>query len=819
MNRMLRVISAISFAALAGAQCPVQDAQPPAAIKNYPLLSDRYSVQYSIAGGPFTDAKVYISYYGGSLASPPRTDSGYVALQESMSFTNITINPNTPIQLRVTKLFGTPFQAGDQVSVRPGAKKISAVVESAGTVLISRTTSNDFAGEQFLLWWSRGSDGGAVESLAFFLNPPYARPSGSNVKVVTTPADLNGDLSAYDTLDFEGTVAIGSTGNVAFVVPANILNIFLGPDAWVKGKLRFPATIPGNTTRRIYGTGVLDGSLFDYEKRVCSDQSAYPAQGYFFLSGVPAPGGNPFLNAFVIDGIAITDHNHAANDPLFNSLVNNVKTLGWNGENAALRLNNFTTASNLFIRSGDDSLMVWGESVTVTNATVWQNYNGGVVNLGWATNTKADHSLIDGLYVVKTDWVIPTNPSWTQLPTTSKASPLQGQNNAVFASLMTPGTQFGTVAPPLYRNIFVEDPPQVLFSLKILPPICGPTSSSCPSPTLTDQSTVKLNIENLSSPVSAVGNSIGFQTLPAGYSQDNQTFSSSYTFTGSMSIGLANVTLTSPNGTVTPLAGANAATLGKLSTNGSNVNLNYSPVVSPPPEVVMSANAADERRTIAPNTWVELKGQNLAPAGDSRVWGNSDFINGKMPTALDGVSVTVNGKPAFIYYISPTQINFLTPPDTLPGLAQILVTNNGNGGNPINTQAQAVSPSFFVFGGGPYVAATHLGGSLLGPATLYPASSTPAKPGEEIVLYANGFGPTSSPVVSGSITQSGSLPTLPAVKIGGIAATVIFAGLVSPGEFQFNVVVPASTPDGDQPISATYSGAATQTGTMITVQH
>jgi hypothetical protein len=216
MNSILRALPSISFAALAVAQCPVQDAQPPAAIKTYPLASDRYSVQYSIAGGPFTDAKVYISYYGGSLASPPRNDSGYVALQESMSFANITVSPNTPIELRVTKLFGTPFQAADQVSVRPGAKKISAVVEAAGTVLISRTTSGDFAGEQFLLWWNRGSDSGGVESLAFFLNPPYARPSGSNIKTIANPADLTGDLSAYDTLDFESTVAIGSTGNVAF---------------------------------------------------------------------------------------------------------------------------------------------------------------------------------------------------------------------------------------------------------------------------------------------------------------------------------------------------------------------------------------------------------------------------------------------------------------------------------------------------------------------------------------------------------------------------------------------------------------------------
>lgn len=45
-----------------------------------------------------------------------------------------------------------------------------------------------------------------------------------------------------------------------------------------------------------------------------------------------------------------------------------------------------------------------------------------------------------------------------------------------------------------------------------------------------------------------------------------------------------------------------------------------------------------------------------------------------------------------------------------------------------------------------------------------------------------------------------------------------YAGLVFPGEFQFNVVVPSSLPDGDHAISATYNGVTTQTGFLLTVQ-
>jgi uncharacterized protein (TIGR03437 family) len=237
------------------------------------------------------------------------------------------------------------------------------------------------------------------------------------------------------------------------------------------------------------------------------------------------------------------------------------------------------------------------------------------------------------------------------------------------------------------------------------------------------------------------------------------------------------------------------------------------------PVIAEVANAEGESPTIAPNTWVEIKGVNLAPSGDSRVWANSDFANNKMPTQLDGVSATVNGKGSYVYYISPTQINILTPPDAMSGPVQVVVTNNGAASAGFTAQAQALSPSFFVFNGGPYPAATHVNGTLLGPASLYPGSTTPAKPGETIVLYANGFGPTSTPVISGSILQSGTLSPQPVIKIGGTTATVQFAGLVLPGEFQFNVVVPPGTPDGDQPVTATYNGLTTQAGTLITIQH
>ena len=233
------------------------------------------------------------------------------------------------------------------------------------------------------------------------------------------------------------------------------------------------------------------------------------------------------------------------------------------------------------------------------------------------------------------------------------------------------------------------------------------------------------------------------------------------------------------------------------------------------PAITSVTNAFGASATIAPNTWVAIKGSGLAPSMDSRTWQSSDFINAQMPQVLDGVSVSMNGKKAYIWYISPAQLNILTPPDLATGPVLIQVIANGQTSSLFLVQAEPVSPSFFTFDGTNVVAA-HLNGPDVGPVTLYPGLTTPAQPGEEVALYGNGFGVTSTPVAAGSLSQSGTLATLPLITIGGIPANVIYAGLVSPGLYQFNVYVPSAS--GQLPLIATYDGAMTQTGVTITVQ-
>jgi uncharacterized protein (TIGR03437 family) len=162
------------------------------------------------------------------------------------------------------------------------------------------------------------------------------------------------------------------------------------------------------------------------------------------------------------------------------------------------------------------------------------------------------------------------------------------------------------------------------------------------------------------------------------------------------------------------------------------------------------------------------------------------------------------------------------------GSIQVQLINNGVASNVASVAAQPLSLSFFEFvstvTGKAYVYGRHTAdNSLIGPPGLFPTApnvTTPAKPGETIYIAANGFGPTGSPVVTGSVTQSGTVPLpLPVIKIGGISATVTDPQLIAVGTYQINIIVPPTAPDGDLALTATYSGQSIQPNLLITVQH
>ena len=212
---------------------------------------------------------------------------------------------------------------------------------------------------------------------------------------------------------------------------------------------------------------------------------------------------------------------------------------------------------------------------------------------------------------------------------------------------------------------------------------------------------------------------------------------------------------------------------------------------------------------IAPDMWATIKGNGLSPTTGS--W----QINGStMPTSVDGVGVTVNGTPVPVSFVSNTQVNFLVPSTVSPGSAQIQTTSNGLTGAPVSVDVDPLAPAFFTLGtnatnGNIYVAAEHATGTLIGSAATIKAA-TPAEPGETIVLYATGFGPA---LASGEV-----LEVTPTIAIDGIAADVTFAGLVGPGLYQFNLVVPAGVTRGQDVLVVGLSGNfGTQPNAYLTI--
>ena len=192
-----------------------------------------------------------------------------------------------------------------------------------------------------------------------------------------------------------------------------------------------------------------------------------------------------------------------------------------------------------------------------------------------------------------------------------------------------------------------------------------------------------------------------------------------------------------------------------------------------------------------------------------------------LPTQLNNVSVTVNGEPAFVDFIGNTQVNFLVPGDVQPGPAKIVVTSNGLGSAPVALTVAADSPGFFPVGaenGNTYIAAQHPDFSLVGPTGLITGvTTTGAKAGETIALYGTGFGATIPAAPNSAISTALPLAHNPTVLIGGVPATVVFAGLIAPGLYQINVTVPSGLPAGDAAVVAALGNGETQAGAFITI--
>ena len=197
--------------------------------------------------------------------------------------------------------------------------------------------------------------------------------------------------------------------------------------------------------------------------------------------------------------------------------------------------------------------------------------------------------------------------------------------------------------------------------------------------------------------------------------------------------------------------------------------------------------------TIQPGEWVSIYGSNLGG-------GTANWI-GNFPTSLGGTSVTIDGRPGYLSYVTPAQINVQAPADTTTGRVSVMVTTEFGTAASSVTLAQ-FAPSFFLldakhvagiilrsdgsgaYGGGSYdiIGPT---GSSLGYRTVA------AKAGDAVALFGTGFGPTTPTEPVGQAFSGAAGTTNPVtLRINNLSVPPSFTGLSGAGTYQINLTVP-----------------------------
>src|SRR5436190_4950446 len=231
---------------------------------------------------------------------------------------------------------------------------------------------------------------------------------------------------------------------------------------------------------------------------------------------------------------------------------------------------------------------------------------------------------------------------------------------------------------------------------------------------------------------------------------------------------------------------------------------------SVPVSVDSVTNGASFQPGIAAGSWVTIKGSNLANTNPGRIWRADEIVNGNLPTALDGVSVMINNKPAYVYYVSPTQINVQAPSDGSVGPVTVVVNNNNSVSPGGTAQLQTFAPAFFQYSGTTYAIATrNPDNALIANPSAVPGTVA-AKPNDVLILWGTGFGPTNPPVPAGTVvTGAPAVVTLPRIILNNSIDATVISAVLSPGSaglYQIAIQLPSNTPTGDVTIQASVGG-------------
>ncbi len=242
-----------------------------------------------------------------------------------------------------------------------------------------------------------------------------------------------------------------------------------------------------------------------------------------------------------------------------------------------------------------------------------------------------------------------------------------------------------------------------------------------------------------------------------------------------------------------------------------------------PPGIATVIGAATYLPKAAPAAYCSIMGAGFTDQAATD-W-SSSITGSTLPASVGGISVSVNGTPAYVEYVSATQINFLLPSSAAIGIADVeLITPTGVMSSTL--EIDAVAPGFFCYmlKGVLYPSSVYATGSgvvyVAAAGALPGYTSRPAAAGDIIELYATGCGPT-NPAAPDGVVFSTPYPAanLAAfqVTIAGKTTSVLFAGLAGPGLWQLNVQIPSGLIGGDQPLALSVNNVASQPNVMITV--
>jgi uncharacterized protein (TIGR03437 family) len=250
------------------------------------------------------------------------------------------------------------------------------------------------------------------------------------------------------------------------------------------------------------------------------------------------------------------------------------------------------------------------------------------------------------------------------------------------------------------------------------------------------------------------------------------------------------------------------------------------PVIEP--GGVVTATAYGAYTAAAPATWIEIYGLNLCTNTTYRAWAGSDFNGIQAPTSLGGTTVTIAGVPAYIYFISPGQVDVQVPSGIAPGTQPLVLTTAGGSSIIYNVTINALeggllSPTSFNLKNGQNIAAQFSGTSTyVLPVAVTGITTQRCKPGDYLTLYGVGFGTVSPSIPAGQIVQQqNSLQSSLQIFFGGVPATILYDGLAPGyvGLYQINVVVPNVNASDSVPVTYTLGGSpGLQKNLVIAVQ-